>query len=112
MTDRILIVEDSRTQAELLRLLLTGEGYEVDVALAGREGLAKAMPVCPALIISDVTMPEMDGFELCRALRASEITRHVPIILLTAMSSPADIINGLEHGADNFIPKPYNDVYR
>ena len=111
MTQRILVVEDSRTQAERLRLLLIREGYEIEVARTGREGLVKVKPTSPDLIISDVTMPEMDGFEFCRALKSSEATSGVPVILLTARASPADIIKGLECGADNFIPKPYADEY-
>jgi signal transduction histidine kinase len=111
MTQRILVVEDSRTQAERLRLLLTREGYQVEVAPNGREGLLNANPNFPDLVISDVTMPEMDGFEFCRAMKSSEVTERIPIILLTSRSSPADIIKGLECGADNFIPKPYEDDY-
>ena len=111
MTSRILVVEDSRTQAQRLRLLLIREGYDVEVALTGREALAKVERRCPNLVISDVTMPEMDGFEFCRTMKASEATRRVPIILLTAKASPADVIRGLECGADNFIPKPYDDDY-
>jgi signal transduction histidine kinase len=110
MTSRILIVEDSRTQAERLRLLLLREGYEVRVALNGRQGLASADPDRTDLIISDITMPEMDGYAFCRAVKSSEATRRIPFILLTARSSPADIITGLECGADNFIPKPYEDA--
>ena len=111
MTQRILVVEDSRTQAERLRLLLSQEGYEVEVAPTAREGLAKAKTSEVDLVISDVTMPEMDGFEFCRAMKSSPATDHVPIILLTASASPADIIKGLESGADNFIPKAYDDEY-
>jgi two-component system sensor histidine kinase/response regulator len=110
-TKRILVVDDSATQAERLRLLLTREGYQVEKAPTGKEGLRKAVAVPPDLIVSDVTMPEMDGFEFCRAMKASPATRGVPFILLTARSSPADIITGLECGADNFIPKPYQDTY-
>jgi signal transduction histidine kinase len=111
MTSRILIIEDSPTQAQRLRLLLAREGYEVEVALTGKEGLAKVEPRCPDLVISDVMMPEIDGFEFCRTMKSSEKTRRVPIILLTAQASPADVIKGLECGADNFIPKPYDDDY-
>jgi len=111
MTQRILVVEDSRTQAEQLRLVLTREGYEVEVALDGREGLAKAASSGPNLVISDITMPEMDGFEFCRAMKSSDATKRVPIILRTARTSPADIIKGLESGATNFIPKVYDDEY-
>jgi signal transduction histidine kinase len=111
MTRRILVAEDSRTQAERLRLLLTREGYEVEIAPNGREGLLSAKPRFPDLVISDVTMPDMDGFEFCRVMKSSEVTKHVPFILLTSRSTPADIIKGLESGADNFIPKPYADDY-
>jgi two-component system sensor histidine kinase/response regulator len=111
VAQRILAVEDSRTQAERLRLLLTAAGYEVEVALTGKQGLRSATARHPQLIISDVTMPEMDGFAFCQAVKSSESTRHIPFILLTARASPADIIRGLECGADNFIPKPYEDDY-
>ncbi len=111
VTQRILVIEDSRTQAERLRLLLTGEGYEVEVASTGAEGLVLARQRAADLVISDVTMPEMDGLEFCRAMKSSPRTDRVPIILLTAKASPADIINGLESGADNFIPKTYDDEY-
>jgi signal transduction histidine kinase len=109
VTRRILVVEDSRTQAERLRLLLTTEGYEVEVAMTGADGRRMAEASLPELIISDVTMPEMDGFSLCQAIKSTEATRHIPFILLTARASPADIIRGLESGADNFVPKPYQD---
>ena len=92
----ILVVEDSRTQAERLRLLLTREGFEVEVATTGLDGLAKAQRKHPQLVISDITMPEMDGYEFCRAMKSSNLTARVPIILLTARASPADIIKGLE----------------
>jgi len=111
MAQRILLLEDSVTQAERLRLLLVREGYEVDVARTGVEGLEKAQPGKVDLVISDVTMPEMDGFAFCRAMKASDQTSRVPIILLTAKATPADIITGLQSGADNFIPKTYDDDY-
>jgi two-component system, sensor histidine kinase and response regulator len=111
LAQRVLAVEDSRTQAERLRLLLTAAGYEVELAVNGREGLQAASARAPDLIVSDVTMPEMDGFAFCRAIKTAESTRQIPFILLTARASPADIIRGLECGADNFIPKPYEDDY-
>lgn len=108
---RILLVDDSPTQAERLRLLLTREGYHIDKAPTGAEGLRKATATPPDLIISDVNMPEMDGFDFCRAIKASPHTRNVPFILLTNRHMPVDIITGLECGADNFIPKSYEDTY-
>lgn len=111
MAQRILLIEDSATQAERLRLLLVREGYEVELARTGVEGLEKARPGHVDLVISDVTMPEMDGFAFCRAMKAAEQTKRTPIILLTANARPADIITGLQSGADNFIPKTYDDDY-
>jgi two-component system sensor histidine kinase/response regulator len=109
---RILVVDDSATQAERLRLLLTREGAVVEKASTGKEGLRLATAnSLPDLIISDVTMPEMDGFEFCRRMKASPETRQVPFILVTGRASPTDIMAGLECGADNFIPKPYEDDY-
>jgi len=109
MARRILVVEDSPTQAERLRLLLEEGGYQVELAGNGREGLVKIRAAPPDLIISDILMPEMDGYEFCQAVKSSEKTRHIPLILLTQQSAPSDILRGLTLGADNFIPKPFED---
>ncbi|MBI3079114.1 MAG: response regulator [Deltaproteobacteria bacterium] len=111
MERRILVAEDSPTQAEHLRLLLEGRGYRVDVAGNGREGLELARAVLPDLVISDVVMPEMDGYAFCRAMKSAETTRRIPFVLLTERRTPADILLGLEQGADNFITKPFEDDY-
>jgi len=103
----IIIVEDSAIQAEILRRTLAGEGYSVIVAKDGVEGLSKAREVKPDLVISDVNMPQMNGFELCRHLKNDPVTGAAPVILLTSLSDPTDVINALECGADNFIVKPY-----
>jgi len=110
MGRRILVVEDSPTQAERVRLLLEGEGYRVEVARNGREGLEKVRSTHPGLVISDVVMPEMDGFALCRAVKSTEATRRIPFVLLTERNAPADVIQGFEVGADNFITKPFTDA--
>ncbi len=110
MARRILVAEDSPTQAERVRLLLEKEGYRVEVAANGREGLRRLQAAPPDLIISDVVMPEMDGFALCRAVKAADATRRIPFVLLTERSAPADVIQGFEAGADNFIPKPFGDA--
>ena len=107
---RILVVEDSPTQAERVRLLLEGEGYQVETAANGREGLQRIQSAPPDLIVSDVVMPEMDGFALCRAVKSFDATRRIPFVLLTQRSTPADVIQGFEAGADNFIPKPFADA--
>ncbi len=111
MQDFILVVEDSATQAERLRVLLEEEGYRVAIAGNGSLGLAHIHQDRPDLVISDVLMPELDGFSFCHALKAEAATRDIPIVLLTTENSPLDVIVGLERGADNFITKPYEDEY-
>jgi two-component system, sensor histidine kinase and response regulator len=107
----ILIAEDSPTQAEHLRYLLTESGHRVTVARNGKEALSAARQQTPTLIISDIVMPEMDGYALCREIKSEPRLKNVPVILLTSLASPVDIIRGLECGADNFIPKPYDEDY-
>ena len=108
---KILIAEDSRTQAEQLRFLLEQHGYQVTVTADGKQALKAAMAEKPALVISDIVMPEMDGYELCKAIKSDEILKDIPVILVTALSDTHDVIRGLECGADNFIRKPYNGEY-
>ena len=105
----ILIVEDSATQAEQLKWILTTEGYSVLIAKNGAEGLSKAKEFKPDIVMSDIMMPEMNGFELCRQIKKDPDLCSTPVVLLTALSDPADVVNGLECGADNFIVKPYNE---
>ena len=109
--NEILIVEDSRTQAEQLRFFLEQEGYPVSAAMNGQEALKAVQTKRPQLIISDIIMPEMNGYELCQAIKADKALADIPVILVTTLSDPQDIINGLECGADNFIRKPYNNAY-
>lgn len=108
---KILIVEDSPTQAQQLQYMLEQHGYEVSVAANGRIALEIMPKFKPALVISDVNMPEMDGYELSQRIKADENLRHAPIILVTTMSDPHDVIRGLECGADNFVLKPYDEDY-
>ena len=107
MDVRILIAEDSPTQAERLRFLLEEQKYSVEVARNGKEGLELARESKPALIISDVLMPDVDGYEFCRNAKADEQLKEIPFILLTSLSDTNDVIRGLQCGADNFITKPY-----
>ncbi|MBN2200577.1 response regulator [bacterium] len=104
----ILIVEDSHTQAQHLRHVLELNRYKVTIAYNGEEACQALLKFKPTIVISDVVMPEMDGYELCRRIKQNEETRKIPVILLTQLSSPHDIIKGLECGADHFITKPYN----
>ncbi len=103
----ILIVEDSLTQAKRLERLLAENGYTVRVARNGIEGLAAAAEKKPSVVITDVMMPEMDGFEMCRCIKNDGALRDIPVVLLTSLSDPKDVIRGLQCGADNFLTKPY-----
>lgn len=107
--EKIIIVEDSPGQAERLRYLLEEQNYQVVVAGNGSAALAMINTENPALIISDIVMPEMDGYELCRRIKSHDEQCGIRIILLTSLSDPEDIIRGLECGADNFITKPYDE---
>ncbi|MBI2225492.1 MAG: response regulator [Betaproteobacteria bacterium] len=107
----ILIAEDSATQREQLQHLLEERGYKVAVAADGKEALASALRRKPALIISDVLMPELDGYGLSKAIKSDEKLKDVPVILVTSLSDSQDVIRGLECGADNFIRKPYEGDY-
>jgi signal transduction histidine kinase len=104
----VLIAEDSATQAQRLAHILRTNGYRVTAAPNGRVALEMAMRQRPDLIISDVVMPEMTGYELCRAVKTSATLADVPVILVTTLSDPQDVIRGLECRADNFILKPYD----
>lgn len=107
----ILIVEDSPSQAERLGKLLTSEGYAVRLAENGKIALEEARRRTPRMIISDIGMPVMDGYELCRQLRQDPNLRDMPVILLTALNNLHDVVRSLECGADNFIRKPFEDKY-
>lgn len=107
----ILIVEDSATQAEMLQELLLTHGYAVTVARNGREGLLKAGELMPDLVVSDIMMPEMTGFELCKAIKNDAHLCNIPVILLTSLNDPSDVIKGLECKADNFLTKPYDEEH-
>lgn len=106
---RILLVEDSITQAMRLRYVLEAEGFDVDVASNGEDALTFLENNTPDLIISDVMMPKMNGYELCRKIRENPKHKETPIMLVTTLSDPTDVIRALEAGADNFTTKPYNE---
>lgn len=108
-TIAILVVEDSPTQALELQFALEGRGFKVDTSPNGRAAVEKLSRFVPTIVISDVLMPEMDGYELCRHMKNNEFLRDIPVILLTALSDPKEIIRGLESGADNFITKPFRE---
>jgi DNA-binding response OmpR family regulator len=107
----ILIVEDSPTQAEELRYILEKKDYRVSLAANGREALDFLENRIPDIVVTDILMPEMSGYELCKQIRGDEKLRELPVILVTSLSEPTDVIKGLEAGANNFITKPYDEKY-
>jgi two-component system cell cycle response regulator len=104
----VLIIEDSLTQLEYLKYILESNHYVVSTAHSAEQALALLADHQPDVIISDVLMPGIDGYEFCRRTKDNPAHQHIPIILLTQLSAPDDIIKGLACGADNFIVKPYN----
>ncbi|SFM92678.1 response regulator [Thermodesulforhabdus norvegica] len=106
---KILVVEDSKTQAVHLKSLLERNGYYVVCAENGKAAWEVLQRDPPDIVITDILMPEMDGYELCRKIKADEKTRRIPVVLVSRLSDPEDIIKGIESGADNFITKPYDE---
>lgn len=104
MSTRILVVDDDPVLSELVSYILRAEGYEAIVANDGEEGLRKFQATQPDLVVLDVTMPEMDGFEVCKRIRAVSNT---PVIMLTAQGSEDAIVRGLDIGADDYVTKPF-----
>ena len=104
MAVSVLIVEDDRNIAELLQMYLEKEGYAVTIAADGGQGLSKFRSIKPDLVLLDVMMPVMDGWSVCKAIRAESTT---PIIMLTAKSEIDDKVSGLKAGADDYITKPF-----
>ena len=110
MTARILIVDDIPTNVRLLEARLTAEYFEVLTAASGPEALAACERADIDLVLLDVMMPDMDGFEVCRRLKANPHTQHIPVLMITALDQPSDRVKGLEVGADDFLTKPVDDV--
>jgi class 3 adenylate cyclase len=103
---RILIVDDNATNVKVLQTRLAAEGYEIITAADGEEGLSSAREHTPDLILLDVMMPKLDGFEVCRRLRADSAFPFTPIIMVTAMADSKDVVAGLEAGGDEYLTKP------
>ena len=106
MNEKILIIEDEEDLVKGLKLNLADEGYEVDYALNGKEGLEKALNEKPDLILLDIMLPGMNGLEICKALR--QLKLDIPILMLTAKGEEIDKVIGLEIGADDYISKPFS----
>src|SRR6266511_2647799 len=110
MSARILVVEDISANVKLLEARLTAEYFDVVTAMSGPEALAICRAAQCDIVLLDVMMPEMDGFEACRRLKASPKTHHIPVIMVTALEQPSDRVRGLEAGADDFLTKPVSDI--
>jgi len=107
-SEKILIVEDEEDVVELVRYNLVKEGFKCEFAYNGRKGLEMARSVSPDLVLLDLMLPEIDGLEVCKKLKSSRQTADIPIIMVTAKSDEADIVTGLELGADDYITKPFS----
>ena len=107
---KVLIVDDDPPSAELLVQRLDGQGFELSAAGSGAEALQIAAAECPDVILLDVMMPEMDGIEVCRRLKASAELRMIPVILVTSMDRDEDVVRGLDAGAADYVTKPINLV--
>ncbi len=105
---RILVVDDEEDLLELVRYNLTKEGYRVDCAASGEQAIREARTSPPDLIVLDLLLPNVDGLDVCKHLRSDPKTQHVPIVMLTAKSEEADVVTGLELGADDYITKPFS----
>jgi DNA-binding response OmpR family regulator len=105
---RLLVVEDDFDIADMLRIYFSGQGFQVDIASRGSAALEKTRQNLPHLIVLDIMLPDIDGFEVCRILRTNTRTSHVPIIFLTQKDERSDKLQGLELGADDYITKPFD----
>jgi DNA-binding response OmpR family regulator len=106
MEKKILVIEDDPATSRLVDYSLRHEGYEVIIAFNGLEGIRKATNEAPDLVILDVMLPGMDGFEICHQLRAQAATAHLPILMFSAKAQEIDKSTGLKVGADDYLPKP------
>ncbi len=110
MQKKILIVEDEESLLKLESILLTTKGYLVQGATTGLAALEAVAAEAPDLILLDIMLPELDGFEVCHRIKNNPETRRIPIILLTAKKTPEDMARGTEVGADQYITKPFKSA--
>jgi len=105
---RLLVVEDDIDIGNMLKIYFSGMEFDVDVAMRGKEALEKTRQVLPHLIVLDIMLPDIDGYEVCRNLRTNMRTSHIPVIFLTQKDERSDKLQGLELGADDYITKPFD----
>jgi len=107
---KILVVDDSPTQLKLTTAALQGQEYEIVTAMDGEEAMQKVQSDKPDLVVLDVVMPKMDGFQVCRKMKASPEMQHIPVIILTSKNQKADEFWGKKQGADFYLTKPFDEV--
>jgi PleD family two-component response regulator len=105
---RLLVVEDDIDIGNMLKIYFSGMDFDVDVAMRGKDALEKTKQVLPHLIVLDIMLPDIDGYEVCRNLRTNMRTSHIPVIFLTQKDERSDKLQGLELGADDYITKPFD----
>ena len=110
MSIRVLVVDDNFVNVKLLEELLKSASYEVATAMSGEAALEKVVQSSPDIVLLDVMMPDMDGYEVCRRIRQNEKTAQLPVILISALDKPGDHEMGLAAGANDFLSKPIEDV--
>jgi len=110
MSARVLVVDDLPANVKLLEARLSAEYFDVLTAYNGRDALAICERAECDIVLLDVMMPDMDGFEVCRRIKANPTTHHIPVVMVTALDQPADRVRGLEAGADDFLTKPVSDI--
>src|SRR5262245_3740544 len=104
----VLVVDDNETNRDIIKARLATQGYEIAEAADGEQAIAATKSLLPDLVLLDVMMPKIDGFEVCRRLKSDPSLPYIPIILITAKSETNDIVTGLGSGADEYITKPVN----
>ncbi len=110
MSARVLVVDDVPANVKLLEARLSAEYFDVITAYSGKDALAVAERAECDIVLLDVMMPDMDGFQVCRTLKTNPVTHHIPVVMVTALDQPSDRVKGLEAGADDFLTKPVTDV--
>src|SRR5512132_3695170 len=110
MSARVLVVDDVIGNVKLMEARLTAEYFDVVTAMSGAEALAMCDRAQCDIVLLDVMMPGMDGFEVCRRLKTNAKTQHIPVIMVTSLDQPSDRVRGLEAGADDFLTKPVSDI--
>ena len=110
MTKRVLIVEDTKTIVMVEKMMLAGQGHQLDTASNGEEGLKKAREQLPDLILADIVMPKMDGIEMCRQIKRDPTTKHIPVIMVTTKGEPSQVEEAFLAGCSDYVTKPLNKL--